>query len=68
VSLLVSELSFGQGSALDDVGKVAILTASVLAALAATVILGSRNRHYRAIEESEELDADADGTPDKFQR
>ncbi len=68
VSLLVSELSFGQGTPNDDIGKVAILTASVLAAILAAIILGSRNRHYRAIEEAEALDEDADGTPDKFAR
>lgn len=68
VSLLVSELSFGQGSASDDIGKVAILTASLTAALLASLILGSRNRHYRQVETEEEIDADADGTPDKFQR
>lgn len=55
VSLLVSELSFGQGSPHDDVGKVAILTASVTAALLASVILGLRNRHYRAIETAGEV-------------
>lgn len=66
VSLLVSELSFGQGTQHDDIGKVAILTASVLAALLAAVLLGSRNRHYRAIELAEQVDADHDGTPDKF--
>jgi len=68
VSLLVSELSFGLGTPNDDVGKVAILTASVLAAALAAVILGSRNRHYRAIELEEQRDDDADGTPDKFAR
>jgi Na+:H+ antiporter, NhaA family len=68
VSLLVSELSFGQGSANDDIGKVAILTASVLAAALAAVVLGSRNRHYRAVEEAEQADEDQDGTPDAFQR
>lgn len=66
VSLLVSELTFGQGSPHDDAGKAAVLTASVLAALLAAVVLGARNRHYRAIAESEEVDADADGIPDKF--
>ncbi len=50
VSLLVSELSFGQGSALDDIGKVAILTASVTAAVLASLLLGSRNRRYRRVE------------------
>ncbi len=68
VSLLVSELSFGQGTPSDDIGKVAILTASVLAALLAAIVLGSRNRHYRAIAEAEQLDEDDDGTPDKFAR
>ena len=66
VSLLVSELSFGQGTPNDGIGKVAILTASVLAAAIAALILGSRNRHYRAVEEAEALDEDADGTPDRF--
>lgn len=66
VSLLVSELTFGQGSAHDGMGKVAVLTASVLAAALAVIVLGARNRHYRAIAESEEVDADADGVPDKF--
>jgi NhaA family Na+:H+ antiporter len=66
VSLLVSELSFGQGSPHDDIGKVAILTASVTAALLASVILGLRNRHYRAVEEAESVDADTDGRPDRF--
>jgi hypothetical protein len=32
------------------------------------VLLGSRNRHYRAIELAEQADDDADGTPDKFAR
>jgi NhaA family Na+:H+ antiporter len=68
VSLLVSELSFGQGTPNDDVGKVAILTASVLAAVLAAVILGSRNRHYRAVEEAEQVDEDLDGRPDRFAR
>lgn len=66
VSLLVSELSFGLGSANDDIGKVAILTASVLAAVLAALVLGSRNRHYREVEAAEDVDGDADGTPDKF--
>lgn len=66
VSLLVSELSFGQGSPNDDIGKVSILTASVLAAVLASVVLGLRNRHYRQVEAEEARDDDADGVPDKF--
>ncbi|MGX1159748.1 sodium/proton antiporter (NhaA family) [Arthrobacter sp. SLBN-100] len=67
VSLLVAELSFGQGSPHDDHAKVGILTASLLAALLATAVLRSRNRQYRAAEEAEKLDADQDGVPDVYQ-
>ncbi|MFC4138506.1 MULTISPECIES: Na+/H+ antiporter NhaA [unclassified Microbacterium] len=47
VSLLVTELSFAAGSGQADHGKVAVLTASVIAALAAAAVLGTRNRRYR---------------------
>ncbi|HSP51318.1 MAG TPA: Na+/H+ antiporter NhaA [Cryobacterium sp.] len=67
VSLLISELAFGQGSPHDDHAKVAILTGSVLSALLATVVLRSRNRHYWRISDKEALDADNDGIPDVFQ-
>lgn len=66
VSLLISELSFGQGSALDDIGKVGILLGSLLAALLAVVLLGARNRHYRRQLADEQLDADGDGIPDVY--
>ncbi|MCU1545127.1 MAG: Na+/H+ antiporter NhaA [Homoserinimonas sp.] len=68
VSLLVAELSFGLGSPHDDNAKVAILVASVFAALCASVILRSRNRHYRRIGQEESIDADGDGIPDVYQR
>jgi Na+:H+ antiporter, NhaA family len=67
VSLLVAELSFGQGSPHDDHAKVGILTASLLAALLATAVLRTRNRQYRAAEEAEKLDSDQDGIPDVYQ-
>jgi NhaA family Na+:H+ antiporter len=67
VSLLVAELSFGQGSVHDDHAKVGILAASLLAALLATAVLRTRNRQYRAAEEAEKLDADQDGIPDVYQ-
>ena len=67
VSLLVAELSFGGGTLEDDHAKVAILTASVLAALFATVVLRIRNRVYKQIEAEERVDADNDGTPDVYQ-
>ncbi|MDP5227308.1 MULTISPECIES: Na+/H+ antiporter NhaA [Arthrobacter] len=51
VSLLVAELSFGGGHGEDsphgDHAKVAILAASVLAALLGAVVLRMRNRHHR---------------------
>ncbi|SMX70736.1 Na+/H+ antiporter NhaA [Brevibacterium antiquum] len=50
VSLLVAELSFTPGSPEHDHAKVAILSASVIAALLASVVLGGRNRRYRKAE------------------
>lgn len=67
VSLLVAELSFGQGTLQDDHAKVGILAASLLAALLATAVLKTRNRHYRVAEELEKVDADQDGIPDVYQ-
>lgn len=66
VSLLISELSFGQGSALDDVGKVGILLGSLIAALLAVALLGTRNRQYKRQLADEKVDADGDGIPDVF--
>ncbi|HKU03228.1 MAG TPA: Na+/H+ antiporter NhaA [Arthrobacter sp.] len=67
VSLLVAELSFGQGSLHDDHAKVGILAASLLAALLATAVLRTRNRQYRLAEELEKVDSDHDGVPDVYQ-
>lgn len=66
VSLLISELSFGQGSALDDIGKVGILLGSLIAAVLAVILLGARNRHYKRQLADEQVDADGDGIPDVF--
>lgn len=68
VSLLISELSFGADSPHYSHAKVAILAGSVVAALLSSVILRSRNRHYRKVAELEEIDEDHDGIPDVFQR
>ncbi len=67
VSLLVNDLSFAQGSEHNDHAKVAILGASLISALIAAVILRSRNKRYRKIEETEKVDADNDGVPDLFE-
>ncbi|MEV0733504.1 Na+/H+ antiporter NhaA [Polymorphospora sp. NPDC050346] len=68
VSLLIADLAFAPGSATADHAKTAVLTASVCAALLATVVLRWRNRVYRRLRERETLDADHDGVPDVFQR
>ncbi|MBN9130573.1 MAG: Na+/H+ antiporter NhaA [Paenarthrobacter ureafaciens] len=67
VSLLVAELSFGQGNPHDDHAKVAILAASLVAALLAAAVLSTRNRHYRMAEAEETADANNDGIPDVYQ-
>ncbi|MHA7282559.1 Na+/H+ antiporter NhaA [Arthrobacter sp. TMS2-4] len=68
VSLLISELGFGQGTPEDDHAKVAILLGSLIAALAAAALLRLRNKRYREIEEQEKIDADHDGIPDVFEQ
>lgn len=67
VSLLVAELSFGH-SAHNDHAKVAILAASVLAALLAALVLVPRNGHYKKVEEAQSVDLDRDGIPDAYER
>jgi len=67
VSLLISELGFGQGTPMDDHAKVAILVGSLVAALLATVILRSRNRYYGRLADAENADTDEDGIPDVYQ-
>lgn len=68
VSLLVAELSFGQGAVHDDHAKVGILAASVIAALLASAVLRARNKQYRKAEAEESIDSDDDGIPDVYQQ
>jgi NhaA family Na+:H+ antiporter len=68
VSLLIGELSFGLGTVFGDEAKLGILVGSVVAALLAAVILGSRNRYYRSVAEDEARDDNQDGIPDVFQK
>ncbi|WP_329086741.1 MULTISPECIES: Na+/H+ antiporter NhaA [unclassified Streptosporangium] len=68
VSLLIGELAFGAGSERDAHVKVAVLTGSLIAALAAALILRLRNRAYRRIHEAETADRDGDGIPDAYQQ
>jgi NhaA family Na+:H+ antiporter len=67
VSLLIGELAFGTGSAADDHVKIGVLTASLLAALVATVLLRHRNAVHRRIRERERVDADHDDVPDVYE-
>jgi NhaA family Na+:H+ antiporter len=61
VSLLIGELAFGLGSQADERAKVGVLVGSVVTAVAAAVVLRSRNGIYRRIEAAERLDSDHDG-------
>ncbi|WP_440103410.1 Na+/H+ antiporter NhaA [Streptosporangium sp. H16] len=67
VSLLIGELAFGAGSESDAHVKVAVLAGSLIAALAAALVLRLRNRVYRRIHEAETADHDRDGIPDVYQ-
>ncbi len=67
VSLLIGELAFGTGSGADDHVKIGVLTASLLAAVLATVVLRYRNGVHRRIHERERIDADHDDVPDVYE-
>jgi NhaA family Na+:H+ antiporter len=68
VSLLIGGLAFGTGTLRDAHVKIGVLAGSLAASLLAGILLRARNRSYRAIVEAESVDADADGTPDVYQR
>ncbi|MFD3809116.1 Na+/H+ antiporter NhaA [Streptomyces sp. NPDC058611] len=67
VALLIGELAF-PGAEIGEHVKVAVLIASLTAAVLAAVLLRRRNKIYRRLYEAETLDADADGIPDIYQR
>jgi len=66
VSLLIGELAFKGDELLTSEAKIGILSASVLAALLATIALKSRQRAYAAYNAVEEADDDGDGVPDVY--
>ena len=66
VSLLVSELAFPGAEQL-VAAKTAVLFASFLAALFASIALLFRSRAYRLIAQRDETDIDGDGIPDVYQ-
>jgi NhaA family Na+:H+ antiporter len=53
VSLLVAELSFPTDHLAHDDAKIGVLLASLIASLLAAVVLGLRNRRYRAWEQAD---------------
>ncbi len=67
VALLISQLAYEGQDALLGSAKVAVLTASVIAALLASIALLARNRHYAVVYAREEADLDADGIPDVYE-
>ncbi|CAM5319847.1 Na+/H+ antiporter NhaA [Streptomyces avidinii] len=67
VALLIGELAF-PGQATGEHVKAAVLIASVTAAVLAAVLLRRRNALYKRLYEEENVDADADGIPDIYQR
>lgn len=67
VALLIGELAF-PGTATGEHVKAAVLIASLAAALLAALLLRRRNTVYRRLYEEENIDEDADGIPDIYQR
>jgi NhaA family Na+:H+ antiporter len=67
VALLIGELAFPSSTTGEHV-KAAVLVGSLLSAALAAVLLRRRNVIYRRLSEEENLDTDADGIPDIYQR
>jgi NhaA family Na+:H+ antiporter len=68
VSLLIAELAFDADETQLAHSKLGILTASVVAAFLASLLLLRRDRAYREIAAVENADEDGDGIPDVYQR
>jgi NhaA family Na+:H+ antiporter len=66
VALLITELAYESDPARMNSAKVAVLTASVIAAILASIALLARNRHYAEVFAREEADSDGDGIPDVY--
>ncbi|MGC9544153.1 Na+/H+ antiporter NhaA [Streptomyces sp. UG1] len=67
VSLLIGELAYPDPADLEHI-KAAVLLGSLTSALLACVLLRARNSKYRRLYEEENLDVNADGIPDIYQR
>ena len=67
VALLITELGYEDNIELLDSAKIAVLTASVIAAALAAVALLARGRAYARMAKVEEADLNNDGIPDVYQ-
>ncbi|MEV4917389.1 Na+/H+ antiporter NhaA [Streptomyces tirandamycinicus] len=67
VALLIGELAFSDPAQAEQV-KAAVLLGSLIAAVLAAVLIKRRNAVYRRLYEEENIDEDADGIPDIYQR
>jgi NhaA family Na+:H+ antiporter len=67
VALLITELAYEAEPLVMNSAKVAVLTASVLAAAIASIAILARNRHYAEVFSREEADSDEDGIPDVYE-
>ncbi|MFF7247662.1 Na+/H+ antiporter NhaA [Embleya sp. NPDC008237] len=67
VSLLIGELAFTDDPTLTEQAKAAVLVGSVLAAIAASIVLRIRNNTYARLCAEENRDDDGDGIPDIYQ-
>jgi NhaA family Na+:H+ antiporter len=68
VSLLIGDLAFGVGTDDGESARLGVLTGTLVSALLAVALLGSRNRVYKRLKAEEERDDDHDGIPDAWQR
>ena len=68
VALLISELAYPGFPSETSSAKVAVLSASVISALLATIAIRARNRHYRLVHASETADLDGNGIPDVYEK
>jgi Na+:H+ antiporter, NhaA family len=66
VALLITELAYEDDASRLDSAKIAVLSASVIAALLASVAILARNRHYATVFAREEADENGDGIPDVY--
>ncbi|MHC0431982.1 Na+/H+ antiporter NhaA [Streptomyces sp. O3] len=67
VSLLIGELAFKGNETMTEEIKASVLVGSLVAAIAATILLKVRNSKYRKLCADEDRDEDADGIPDIYE-